>query len=326
MKKKILLLLFIPIFTFLSFSFSSKNVFAEGSFVFLGGEPAGFTLYTRGATVVGLCDVVNGEQICSPAKDAQIEVGDVILSIDNQEINTAKDIERAIKNGNEKLVEIKRGNQNFIKQIKPQKDNQGYYKMGLFIKEGVNGVGTITYYTENKVGCLGHAVLDDDFKTLNVTGGKIFECSINGVIKGVKGRPGELRGLFSSKNEFAVITKNCDCGVYGNLNSSITTKKEKIEIGEPVMGDAYIYTTVFGSEPKKYSISIIKKELDKGNKNLVIKITDKELLEVTGGIVQGMSGSPIVQNGKLVGAVTHVFTNDPTRGFGIDIDNMIINN
>lgn len=319
--KKFLILLVISFVTILSFS--KYNVLAKEEYVYLGGNPAGFTLYERGAIVVGLCDVVCGENICSPCKDAEVLIGDIILNINDKEVNCAKDIENSIKNGGDKIVTIKRDGDTIIKNIKPVKDNLGVYKLGVFIKDGISGIGTITYFTEDKVGCLGHAVLDENNQAVNITGGKIYDCFINGVIKGVKGRPGELRGIFAGKENIANIIDNKDCGVYGVLNNKIPSKK-KIKVGQPIMGDAEIYTTLYGNTPKKYKISICKYEQGKDSKNLIIKILDKELLETTGGIVQGMSGSPIVQNGKIVGAITHVFVNDPTRGFGISIDNMII--
>ena len=157
------------------------------------------------------------------------------------------------------------------------------------------------------------------------TGGKLFGCAITGFIKGEFAKPGELKGVFNKENQIGLIDKNTETGVYGSLIKGYNLKKyKKIELGEGKIGNASIYTTINGSVPKEYSISIVKIDTtDKSNKNYVLKITDKELLMETNGIVQGMSGSPIVQDGKLIGAVTHVFTNDSSRGFGISINNMI---
>ena len=155
----------------------------------------------------------------------------------------------------------------------------------------------------------------------------MFNCEITGFIKGERGRAGELRGTFDRRRKIASLDKNLNSGVYGDIcdNENLSNLRE-IELGNAKMGDASIYTTINGTCPKEYSISIIKVDtISRDTKNFVIRITDQRLLELTGGIVQGMSGSPIVQNGKLVGAVTHVFINDPTRGFGISIDNMINN-
>ncbi len=322
MKKiKFLILLFIPILA-LTF-FNVKTVHANEEKIYLGGYPAGFTLYTRGAYVVGLSDVVCEDDIYSPAKDADVQIGDIILYINDYQINTSKDISDALKNEQECIVQIKRGKETLIKTITPKKNSLGEIKLGLFIKEGINGIGTITYFTNNKLGCLGHPVLNDNYELLEITGGKVYDCSINGVIKSVKGRPGELRGVISNSKEIGNLEENCTTGVYGTFDNACSKELKSIEIGTAEMGKASIWTTLNGCSPKEYSISIIKVDTNKDDKNFVIKVTDKELLEITGGIVQGMSGSPIVQNGKLVGAITHVFMNDPTRGFGISIENMI---
>lgn len=173
---------------------------------------------------------------------------------------------------------------------------------------------------------LGHAVADSTGKLMDVDKGSIFQCSIVNVVKGERGRAGELKGLFLNDKSIAAADTNCATGVYGNFNKSYDTSSLKsMRIGEDAQpGKASIFTTIDGVSPKEYSVSIVKvDEGNKQNKNYVIKVTDKELLERTGGIVQGMSGSPIVQDGKLIGAVTHVFLNDPTRGYGISIANML---
>lgn len=308
---------------FLSSSWSPQIVKAEDATVFLGGYPAGFTIYQKGAHIVGICDVITGEHISSPAKDAGLQVGDILLYINDVEVNNAKDISENISDGKEKIIKIQRDNQSFITKIKPQKDNLGEYKIGIFVKEGINGIGTITFFTDNRIACLGHPILNDNNSILNLSGGKVYACNITGAIKGVRGRPGELRGVFDEKNLVAKIDKNDSFGVFGEVKNLLNYKLQPIKVGIPSMGSAYIVSTTEGCEPKKYSISIIKSDLNKEDRNLVIRIDDKNLLEKTNGIVQGMSGSPIIQNGKLVGAVTHVFINDPTKGFGISIDKML---
>ena len=163
---------------------------------------------------------------------------------------------------------------------------------------------------------------------IEIQGGTVYGCIIYDVKKGVKGTPGELRGAFESRTVIGNASINCACGIYGDVSPTYDTSKlvriEKGGIDDVKIGKACIYTTVHGNEVKKYDISIVKTDKhNKDNRNFVIKIEDKQLLEISGGIVQGMSGSPIVQNGKLIGAVTHVFINDPTRGYGIGIDNML---
>lgn len=322
MKKRILclILLLCSIFTI----FDTKTVFANEQ-IYLGGMPAGFSIETKGASVVGLSDVVTLEGIKSPSKDAGIQIGDIIISIDDQEVNNASELAKCLTDGNEKLISIKRKGEINVLTIKPEKDVSGLYKIGVLIRENINGIGTITYIQGNKFASLGHPIVDESGCLLEIVSGNLFKCNITGCIKGERGKAGELRGVFQKSKSIGNFAKNTDCGVFGkvDVNEIDYNKLIKVEKGRACIGNASIYSTVYGDTPKEYSISIIKVDENLGTKNFVIKITDKELLEITNGIVQGMSGSPIVQNGKLVGAVTHVFTNDPTRGFGVSIDNML---
>lgn len=292
--------------------------------IYLGGMPAGFSIYTRGATVIGLSDVVTENGLVSPSKDAGIKTGDVILSIDGNEVNNIFDIENNLKNDKIKIISIKRGDDILLINIKPQKDLVGNVKLGVFIRAEIDGIGTITFIKKDKIASLGHPILDGENKLLEITSGNLYNCVINGYIKGEKGKPGELKGILIRDKQIGSIYKNTTSGVYASTQNIDYNKLTKIEIGQAKIGDAYIYSTINGKEPKKYSIKIVKDDNSfSEDKNYFIKITDKELLETTGGIVQGMSGSPIVQDGKLVGAVTHVFINDPTRGYGISISNML---
>lgn len=323
--KKIRRLFILCLFTFCVFFTSGKIVFAEETSIYLGGMPAGFYLETRGAYVVGLCDVITENGLKSPSKEQGIEVGDKILFINDKEINNADDIENAIGDGCEKNIIIERKGKKESVTVKPELDVNKKPRLGIFIREGINGIGTITYIKDDKFAALGHPVLDDDGSILNVINGKIYDCNITSYVKGERGKPGELRGVFVRKFDKGIITKNTENGVFGILNNIDKSKLTEVAIGEAKVGNAYIMTTIDGVEPKKYSISIIKCDEDENIKNYVIKVTDEKLLRTTGGIVQGMSGSPIIQNNKLVGAVTHVFVNDPSRGFGISIDNMLKN-
>ena len=325
MKKKIsIVCLLMAIFLSLTFGFSSAN--ADERYVYLGGMPAGFSISTKGAHIVGLCDVITEQGLESPAKDAGIQVGDVILKICNFDINNAKDIENTVISNAVTDIKIKRDGEILDKTIKPSKDLSGKFKLGVFIKDSISGIGTITYIDDNRFASLGHAVIGDNGDVLSILGGDLYNCNITGVIKGERGKAGELRGVFLRDKPIASIEKNLVCGVYGCLNGEYNLSGlEKIAIGDAKMGDAVIYTTIDGSKPIQYNISIVKNENYTETKNFVIEVKDEKLLNTTGGIVQGMSGSPIVQDGKLVGAVTHVFINDPTRGFGISINNMINN-
>lgn len=330
MKKKFGCLFFALILLFgVAFGMNVFSVRAdyENETVYLGGMPAGFSMQTRGALVAGISDVITANGVESPAKSAGIARGDVIYYIDETEVNGAEDIEKALKSAEEEIsLEYMRCGNVYTVFVKPATDINGNKRIGVFIKENVNGIGTVTFIKGNNIATLGHPVLDDNDNLLKIKSGKIFSCNITGCIKGERGKPGELRGGFTTGlTELATIDKNTECGVYGTLTESFNRSELKtIETGEGKMGDAVIWTTVHGNEPKPYKISIVKTDnVMSDTKNYVIKITDKELLDVTGGIVQGMSGSPIVQDGKLVGAITHVFINDPTRGFGISIKTML---
>jgi len=320
------LIIFIFVFSVVcSNSVKSFFVYADSNKIYLGGYPAGFSLQTNGALVVSLCDVVTNDGLKSPAKDASIEPGDKILSINGHKIFNANDIATSIKLNDIVFVEFQRNDEIIQKTLYPAVDLSGEYKLGVFVKDEICGIGTITFIKDNRVASLGHPVMDQD-GILNIRGGNIYSCSIIGFVKGSRGMPGELKGVFIKKDVKASIDKNLENGVYGELIGNFDYNNlVEIDIGEAKIGDASIFSTIKGSTPKEYSISIIKIDNSSINKNFVIKITDDELLNETGGIVQGMSGSPIVQDGKLVGAVTHVFINDPTRGFGIKIDNMLNN-
>ena len=324
MKGKLKLFSFI-IALFVLFSFVNvKTAYADDS-IYLGGMTAGFSLYTKGGEVIGICDVITEKGLISPAKEIGIKEGDVILKINDNEISNANDIQNSIDKGGNLLIEYRQDGQTILKQTKAVKDINGQYKLGVFIRDSINGIGTITYIKGKRFASLGHPVIDENGSELNICGGRLYNCSITGYTRGERGKVGELKGAFIKNNHIGEIDKNLDCGVYGETTELYDIKSlKKINVGTATMGDAYIYSTIDGDCPQKFTISIVKVD-DAGNKNFVIKVTDKILLEKTGGIVQGMSGSPIVQNDKLVGAITHVFINDPTRGFGIKIDKMINN-
>ena len=323
--KKILRFFAIVSFSFLILSSNFVFAVAENETVYLGGMAAGFSLNEVGAEVVGITDVISDGGIVSPAKNAKIIVGDVIISIGDVKTDSAEDIAVAIKDGLKKTIVIDRNGETIYNEITPVKDLSGDYKIGVFIRDKINGIGTISYIKGDSFAALGHPVLRSDGSLMKIKGGELFACSISGCVKGVRGKAGELKGVFIGKKSYGEILKNELTGVYGKLNEDFGYEHlKKIEIGEGKAGDAYIYSTVNSEEVKKYKISIIKADANNdSNKNFVVKIVDEDLIAETGGIVQGMSGSPIVQDGKLVGAITHVFINDPTRGFGISVGNML---
>ncbi|MBQ6922354.1 MAG: SpoIVB peptidase [Clostridia bacterium] len=326
MKKKVLLFL-LAFFSFIQlFCISGRIGYAEEKTVYLGGMPAGFDIETRGALVVGLSDVITKDGIISPAKNAGLDRGDILLYINGKEINCADDVERLLLlTSGEIEITFSRCNIKDNVKLTPATDLSGIKKIGVLIKDSINGIGTVTFIDDDNIATLGHPVLNEDGKPLELLRGNIYPCMVTGYIKGERGKAGELRGAILTNNKIATITKNTEYGVFGKLTKNFDRSKlKKIGIGNGKPGKESIYTTIEGDTPQEYSISIIKADsILSDTKNFVIKITDERLLNSTGGIIQGMSGSPIVQDGKLVGAVTHVFIIDPTRGFGISINSML---
>jgi stage IV sporulation protein B len=313
-------------------NFSAYYVYADEEELYLGGFPAGFVLNTTEVEVVGLCEVVTDDGIVCPARDSGIIAGDIIERVNDREITSSGELNVALKENYVSYdIYLKRGDQQLKTSIKPQTEKaSGEKKLGLLVKDSVNGIGTVTYLNKSKstFASLGHPVTNSSGDVMKINGGSLYGCAIYDVKRGVRGTPGEIKGIFENTNMIGKVSKNCECGVYGEIskdyNYTKLTKIKRGNIGEVTIGKAEIYSTLNGDTAKMYEISIVKVDtFSRDNRNFVIKIEDKDLIETSGGIVQGMSGSPIVQNGKLIGAVTHVFINDPTRGYGIAIDKML---
>ncbi len=298
-----------------------------------GGDVIGLQIETDGIMVLGTGEVTikDGSNV-EPAKGL-LKSGDYIVGINGKMGVTREDLLNAIGaeplkltvNRNEKLIQV---------EVQPVKDYSGKYKLGAWIRTDAQGIGTITYVTSNgKFGALGHGITDVDTGLLmEIDGGKLYDAEVLSVVKGKNGTPGELIGIIrqSGISLIGEIDENCSKGIYGQMKLGMVNKAKAVPIvlkQDIELGAATILCQV-DSEVKEYDIEIERIELGRtnDNKGLVIKITDEELLKKTGGIVQGMSGSPIMQNGKLIGAVTHVLVNDPTRGYGIFIENMLENN
>ena len=286
MKKKIVVFLLIVLSTLFSFASENNAAFAENKKVILGGNPAGFYMQTRGAYVAGLSDVMTAEGIVSPAKSAGLAQGDVIYYLNDIEVNDAGDVERVVNLTDEPIeVDYKRCGNSYTTTVIPATDLNGEKKLGIFIKEDVNGIGTVTFIDGDKIATLGHPVLNENDELLQIISGKIYSCNVTGYVKGNRGTPGELRGVIMKNVELGVIDRNTVYGVFGTLiNTKDYSENDEIETGEGKMGDAFIYTTINGNKPKKYSVTIVKADtVLTDTKNYVIRITDKELLETTGG-------------------------------------------
>lgn len=303
-----------------------------------GGNSVGVKLNTKGVLVVALNDIEgdNGK-ISSPSAKAGIEIGDNILSIDGKKVNGAESLAKYVEEskGKEIKVELLRKNQIVLKYLCPQYVKyDDKYKIGLWVRDSSAGVGTLTFYDPKSgvFGALGHPVTDVDTGTnLDIESGEIVNSSIVKIKKGVKGNPGELKGIFiNEENILGNVKKNTECGIFGEANKDIISndsiKPMKIGLRDEIkLGKAHILTTIDSDGPKAYDIEIEKllNQEKPGPKSMVIRITDNRLLQKTGGIVQGMSGSPIIQDDKIIGAVTHVLINKPDTGYGIYIEWMI---
>lgn len=301
-----------------------------------GGTSVGIKLSTEGVLVVGFSDVeTRGGTESSPAKMAGLQLGDVLLKVNGKEIQGAKQLGLLIKENNNNLVNVEfiRQGCKFNKDIELVKEGEAY-KLGLWVRDSTAGIGTLTFYDANSktFGALGHPITDGDTNTtFTIKDGDLLSASILSVRKGEKGVPGELRGLFvNERSTIGKISINATSGIFGSTTKDLINPKfsEPMSIGlrnEVKEGPATIISTVGDEGPKEYSIEIVKLlQQDKsGPKSMIIKVTDEELLSKTGGIVQGMSGSPIIQNNKIVGAVTHVLINKPDIGYGIYIEWML---
>lgn len=300
--------------------------------VYVGGMSAGFTLKTGGAQVIGTCEVMTENGMRSPALDAGIRAGDVIYKVEGICIESITQLNEIVNKSSGKSIsiEFERGDERQSKQIQTVKDStSGRYKIGVLIRDSISGIGTVTYIDKEsgRFGSLGHSVTGENKKEMRACGGNVYECSIVGINKGIRGKAGELKGMFLNDKCFGQAEKLCNCGIFGQISKDFKTEGLQTAVATSTdvkPGNAYIYSTINGNLPKRYEIEIVKIDKNnKENKNYVLKIKDEALICETGGIVQGMSGSPILQDGKLVGAVTHVFLNDPTRGYGIEIGKML---
>ena len=312
--------------------FSTVNVeVVDNMHVKVLGEPFGMKVYTNGVLVVDTKDIVTSGKSYNPAKVAGIKVGDYIKTVNGKIITCNEDLLQLVteSEGSSMTFEVIRDSKSFTCKVTPALESEtSLYRIGIWVRDSSAGVGTLTFYspTNNVVCGLGHGICDSDTKSLlDVYNGELVKAEVVDVQKGSNGNPGALKGRLSF-DVIANIELNCEQGVYGIAAQEIdNTTLTEISLKQNVKdGAAQILCTVNGSTPKLYECEIKKsKKHDSKTQNLIVTITDKELIASTGGIVQGMSGSPLIQNGKLIGAVTHVLVNDPTRGYGIFIENML---
>ena len=301
--------------------------------VYLGGMQIGLSIQTDGALVVSDTTIDTDDEI-KINKNKYFQNGDVIKEINGKKINSLEDISNILEEDNRDIAEIKyqRNNQNKNVQVELLKDDLGKYKMGIWVRDDVSGIGTLTFVqkSNNKFAALGHAVTTGQTENIiPFTSGEVYNASLVNIQKGQKNNPGELRCVFVQKDKQGDITKNTKVGLYGhmdNIENLIDVNKTAFLAGRLSVkpGKAKIVSCVSGIQ-EEYDIEIIKANFQSktDDKSMVIRVIDKRLLNLTGGIVQGMSGSPIIQDGKIVGAVTHVFISDPTKGYGVYSDWML---
>ena len=287
------------------------------------GQVIGLELSDGSVTVAALDDTLGAE-----AKEAGLQPGDKILSIDGKSISCAEDVRRALDHsGGQVVLQFRRGSQTQTVQLTPEITSEGP-KLGIFLKQGVTGIGTVTWYdpVEKTFGTLGHGVNGGDGKLLQMVSGTAYRASVVSVKQGKCGEPGQLQGAVTGGETVGTLIKNTGRGLFGKTDAGWQGNALEVAACDDVKtGSATILSTIAGETVREYSVEILKiyPKTKTGDRNMILKVTDPALLESTGGIVQGMSGSPIIQDGKLVGAVTHVLVNDPTTGYGIFIENML---
>lgn len=288
-----------------------------------GGGAVGIRMTTDGVVVAGISEVETSSGKRSPAADAGLKKGDVITRLGGSEIATAQDFKAALSalDGSKTTVTFERGGKQKQLNITPAQGTDGAWKLGLWLRDGISGVGTLTFYdpATGVYGALGHCISGDDGEALPLGDGGIYGAEIVGIVQGTVGAPGQLDGKTDAAAFLGDIRINCGCGIFGTADFD----GETMETGEFETGPATIRCTLEGSQTREFGIEIKKVYSSSEGTTVMLTVTDPELIALTGGIVQGMSGSPIIQNGRLVGAVTHVFVNDPTSGYGVSIEDML---
>ncbi len=303
------------------------NTLAYSKYLIPGGENIGIKVNSDGVFVVGFYKV-NGEEI---AKNSGFMIGDRIISINDNSIHNINDLVSRIENSDDEIkVEygIIRDNKKQTIKMSLKKSQDNSYKTGIYVKDGVMGIGTLTFIDPetNKYGALGHEITDNNNGFIfTVNSGNIYSSKITSITKASLGKPGEKNANINTKNIYGNISNNLETGIYGTLNKKINNDNilEVMNINDVKIGNAEIITTLSNNKKESFNIKIL--SIDKSNKtkNFLIEITDTKLIKETGGIVKGMSGSPIIQDGKIVGAITHTVVDNPKKGYGISIERML---
>jgi stage IV sporulation protein B len=325
--------------TFLTFN-TTAGLAAEAAWEYAGkhlipmGNAVGINLQSDGVMIVGIPEMLADGTSDSPARTAGLNAGDIITQIGTQHVSTNEDLKTAIEklDGSPVSIKVTRGTSVLQLKVTPHKTEDGRCELGLWMRDGIAGIGTLTFFDPETgvFGALGHAVNDSETGVvIPLRTGAISRSYVTDVVQGKAGMPGQLHGTFNSDNTLGSLTKNSTSGIFGTMTANdLMIGKTAIPVADSSQiktGPATILSNVSGTEVREYKADIIRiyTGAESVGRSMMISIKDSELIAQTGGIVQGMSGSPIIQNGKLIGAVTHVLINDPTRGYGISIENML---
>ena len=307
---------------------------ASGKVLIPMGNAVGINIQSEGVMVVGVPELLADGISTSPARVAGLLTGDIITQIAGQRVSSSADLKAAIDklDGATVPVKVTRGNSVLQLKLTPHKGAEGRCELGLWMRDGIAGIGTLTFFDPKTgaFGALGHSVNDIETGVIiPLRGGTIMHSVVTDVIQGKAGMPGQLRGSFNADNILGSLTVNSPSGIFGTMKAGDLIRGKAAlpiaETSEIKTGPATILSNVSGAEVREYEVEVIRiyTGSEAVGRSMMISVTDQELIRQTGGIVQGMSGSPIIQNGKLIGAVTHVLVNDPTRGYGISIDKML---
>ena len=287
------------------------------------GHTVGIKLFSKGVVVVKLSD--GG----TPARTCGLRTGDVIIQCGGSTVTSSEQFQSLLQTcGGTAELEVRRNGNSVTLSVEPERNDQGVYCIGAWIRDSMAGIGTMTYYDPATAtfGALGHGITDvDTAQLMPFSNGSILPSTVKAVKKGEAGSAGELRGDFDLTGDLGDLYANTASGVFGTLDGDYApAQAQAVPTGEPETGAAVIRSNIRGDEVREYTVEILKTVPNsRDGRDMVLSVTDPELIEATGGIVQGMSGSPILQDGKLVGAVTHVLLNDPTKGYGISIETML---
>lgn len=293
------------------------------------GHTIGIKLFAEGVVVIGLAEVETGSGVLSPGAECGLQVGDVIEAANGKEVESSEQFAALLQCGGRVDLNVSRNGRELILAAQPVLGTDGTWRLGAWIRDSMAGIGTVTFYdpATGSFGALGHGITDTDTGLLMPLGdGSVMHASVKAVKRGSAGEPGELKGSFDLAHDLGGLYANTEQGVFGTMESCGFTEGSALPVakaGEVRTGPAAILSNVSGDRVESYSIEIVRVLDSAGVQNLLVQVTDPALIEQTGGIVQGMSGSPIIQDGKIVGAVTHVMVDDPASGYGIYVGRML---